>query len=355
MHRTGTSSFQKFLELNAVKLNAEKIGVFMPGQHRNSNSSEYFMLESRSQAQEYLDLKNFLRQDYDSFIISAEELSRFDYDSIASLKSIFNSYSKTNVKIIGCIRQPNDYIDSAGAKLIDDSGYTLQTLVSCEGLIPMYSSLVDWRFHYGEKLKLFNFSDDTLTSILEMIGINEYGYTRPSKENASKCLEYIVIKASLNDPRYVQAKQLFGVVCKGAGIRKFILPIEIAMSVGADVNKEVRSLNSEFGDMLDEINIYSRPKMSQYSNQQFLSSCLIYILENLVSAIPSFLINGALAYSNTKQSHDEGFDPFGYLINNFDLCANAINPLEHYSSHGKSEGRTSFDSKITEKIKSLGG
>ena len=127
------------------------------------------------------------------------------------------------------------------------------------------------------------------------------------------------------------------------------------MSIGADVNKEVRSLNLAFGDMLDEINIYSRPKMSQYSNQQFLASCLRYILENLVSVIPSILTSGALAYSNTKQSLDEDFEPFGYLINNFDLCANAINPLEHYSSHGKSEGRTSFDSKIAEQIKLLGG
>ena len=353
MHRTGTSTFQKFLELNAEKLNAEKIGVFMAGQHRNANSSEYFMMESRSRSQEYLELKSFLRQDYDSFIISAEELSRFDYESIASLKSILDSYSNTTIKIISCIRQPNEYIDSAGAKLIEDFGYTLQTLASCEGLIPMYSSLVDWKEIYGKELKLFHFSDDTLTSILEIIGLGDKGYARPPKENASKCLEYIAIKASLNDPRYVQAKQLLGVVCKGMGIRKFILPQEVAMSVGADVNKEVRSLNLAFGDMLDEINIHSRPKMSQYSNQQFLASCLRYFLDSIIATVPVILANGGLAYSNYKEVFEEGFDPFGYLINNFDLCTNFVNPREHYDTHGKSEGRTFFDSKIIDQINLL--
>ena len=355
MHRTGTTSFQNFLELNVEKLKTKKIGVFIPGQNHNANSSEYFMMESRSRAQEYLDLKEFLSQDYESFIISAEELSRFDYDEITPIKNILSLYKNAEVSIIGCFRQPNDYVDSAGAKLIESSGYKLNSLVSCVGLIPKYSGLVAWDAHFSGRLSLFKFSGDTLTTILEKIGISGAEFAWPERENSSKCLEYIALVASVNDLRFIQSKQLLDVFCRGAGNNKFVLPQEVAASIGSEVNKEVRILNEALGGMLDDLNVYGRPKMHEYSDQQFLASCLRYLLESVVATIPAILTSGALAYSNTRQQLDDNFDPFGYLIRNFDLCASAINPMEHYKAHGKSEGRTSFDSKIIENIERLGG
>lgn len=352
MHRTGTTTFQNFLKVNIDKLKTKKIGVFMPSQHKNVNSSQYFMMESRSRAQEYLELKNFLSQDYEKFIISAEELSKFDFEQVAALKIIINTCSTAALSIIACIRQANDYIDSAGAKLIEDAGYNLQSLVSCAGLIPKYSSLVNWHSNFRNSLDIFKFSDDTFTPLLQRIGIHSLDFVRPEKENSSKCLEFVALVASVNDPRFVQTKQLLTVICRGFGASKFILPQEVAASIGAEVNKEVRVFNAELDYMLDEISIFSRPKMFEYSNQEFLAACLRYILESMVACVPAILKSGALAYSNTKQP-EEGFDPFGYLITNFDLCAQGINPKDHYLSHGRSEGRGFYDSKIIDEVKSL--
>jgi len=353
MHRTGTSTFQKFLELNAEKLNAKNIGVFMPSQHGIANSSEYFMMEARSRAQEYADLKKFLEQSYDAYIISAEELSRFGDEAISSLKSVLDSHHDKKIEIIACIRQPNQYVDSAGAKLVENSGFTLESLLSSDGLVPLYSRIVDWDAAFEGCLKIFDFADDSLTPILEMMGIADEEYYRPPKENASKCLEFIVIKASLNDPRYVQAQQFLGVVSRGLGTRKFILPQEVAMSIGVEVNRQVKIFNAAFGSRLDFLNIYGRPKISEYSNTQFLARCIVYLFEHIISAIPAILTSGGLAYSNHETIMDGGFDPFGYLLSNLDLCANSVNPYEHYKSHGKSEGRIFFDSKIIDQIKGL--
>jgi hypothetical protein len=355
MHRTGTSSFQKFLELNVEKLNSKKIGVFMPKQYGIANSSEYFLMESRSLSQEYLELKKFLKEEYESLIISGEELSKFDFKSIASLKSIMSSVPGAQIEILACIRGANQYIDSAGAKMIENSGHDFNSLMSAPGLIPMYSSIAAWGDLFPEMLEVFDYSSDTLFQLLNKIGLNNEEFIYPQKENSSKCLEFLAIKACLNDPRYVQALQLFAVICKGDGINKFVLPQEVAISIGAQVNREVRILNSALGIALDEINIYSRPEISKYSNQQFLASCVRYLLENLISAVPNMLVSGALAYCNSTKNSEDEFDPFGYLLSNFDLCSNAINPLDHYLRHGKSEGRTSFDSKIVEQIKLLGG
>lgn len=355
MHRTGTSTFQKFLELNIEKLNAKNIGVFMPSQHEIANSSEYFLMESRSLSQEYLDLKRFLNEDYESLIISAEELSKFDFRSIASLRNIVSSVPDAEIKILGCIRGANQYIDSAGSKMIENSGYDFTSLMSAQGLIPKYSSIADWGELFSGMLDVFEYSSDTLSQLLKKIGLNSEEFTYPQKENSSKCLEFLAIKAALNDPRFVQALQLFAVICKGYGGNKFILPKEVAISIGAEVNREVRIINSALGIGLDEINIYSRPEIGKYSNQQFLAGCIGYLLESLISAVPVMLINGALAYSNIKSNTQDDFDPFGYLLSNFDLCSNPINPLDHYLRHGLSEGRTSFDSKLVEKINLLRG
>ncbi len=173
------------------------------------------------------------------------------------------------------------------------------------------------------------------------------------EENSSKCLEFLVIKSALNDERSKRSRDLLDILARCQTDNPFVAPKEVVESIGSISTKHIQLFNAKVVHMLDPLIVLSRRKINEYGDQEMLLRCMNYLFGHILSAIPSLLFNGALAYKNIVDRPEDDFDPFGYLIGNLDLCFKEVDPYSHYKDYGINEGRTFTPSLVTDLVKKI--
>lgn len=350
MHRTGTTSIQKYLDDNRILLKEKGIRVFQPTICEDSNSSIYFMTESVAPNDRYSEFKRFLDLDCDIGVVSAEELSRLDDYKIFNIFEVLSG-KNISVKILAYIRQPNDYIDSAAAKLIESSGCTLYGLISNLGLVPRYDLVAEWARIFESRF-IFQPYDkyDQVPSFMKILGL-DLGYSAViEKENQSYCLQDLLIMSALNDSRYRESMDFYKPLTKISSGAKFIAPKEVVESVGGLVSRYIQTFNSLVSETLDPLYFHSRPNIAAYSSPEILAACINHIILKLNAATETILGNGANCLIDSLNNPSSEFDPFGYLLKNPDIRYLPVSPFEHYQNHGVSEGRKYINSEVILKM-----
>ena len=350
MHRTGTTSIQKFLDDNQIFLEEKGIRVFKPSMCEDSNSSNYFLAESEAPYDRYSEFKRFLGLDCDVGVVSAEELSRLEDHKILDLSEVLAG-AKISVKIVAYIRQPNDYIDSAAAKLIESSGCTLYGLISNMGIVPRYDRVAEWAKVFENKFNLLPYDQyDQMPLFIKNLGLDPGYFASIEKENKSFCLQDLLIMAALNDSRYRESMDFYKPITKISNGARFVAPKEVVESVGGVVSRYIKTFNSLVSDTLDPLYFQSRPNIAAYSSPDILATCINHIMLELNAATETILGNGANCLIDSLNNPSSEFDSFGYLIKNPDIRYLPVSPHEHYQNHGINEGRKYINSEVILKL-----
>jgi len=132
MHKTGSSSIQKSLEAQRVgsnykycKLNSCNhsvemyslfTGVLHPLQVKGGIKSREELLKLNHTTQKHL-INNILNSNKENLIISGEDISSMNIDSLNRMRDFFDRYFK-EILIVAYIRSPKSYIESAFQQLV---------------------------------------------------------------------------------------------------------------------------------------------------------------------------------------------------------------------------------------------
>jgi hypothetical protein len=259
-----------------------------------------------------------------------------------------------SVKILAYIRQPNEYIDSAAAKLIESSGCTLYGLISNMGLVPRYDCVAEGAKVFENRFYSVPYDQhDQLPSFIKNLGLKpDYSANFP-KENKSYCLQDLMIMAALNDSRYRESMDFYKPITKISSETKFVAPKEVVQSVAGMVSRNIQTFNSLVSDTLDPLYFQSRPNIAAYSSPDILAACISHIMFELNAATETILGNGANCLIDVINNPSSEFDPFGYLLRNPDIRYLPVNPFEHYENHGKQEGRVYIKSGVLSKMNTI--